>query len=100
MMMAPLRGPDPGRLLAAALLARLPVETRLCAQDGMPWASATFVGTRHRLRLSCPDTESAMHFATTVSDAEFALRGHLLADIAARMEGDDLLIDALTLVLA
>lgn len=100
MMMAPLRGPDPGRLLAAALLARLPADTELRAQDRMPWASATFVGMRHRLRLSCPDTGSAIRFAATVADADFALRGHLLADIAAHMEGEDLLIDALTLILA
>nr|WP_083672045.1 hypothetical protein [Sphingomonas montana] len=97
-MMAPLRGPEPGRLLAAALLARLPAGTTLLEQGRTPWASATFVGTSHRLRFDCPDRPGAAAFAATVSDADFTLRGHLLADITAAADGSALAVEALTLI--
>ncbi|MBB5730124.1 hypothetical protein [Sphingomonas prati] len=98
MMMAPLRGPEPGRLLVAALLARLPTGTALLEQDRTPWASATFVGTRHRLLFSCPDRPAADAFAATVAEDDFALRGHLLAGITADADADTLLVEALTLI--
>jgi hypothetical protein len=100
MMMMPLRGPEPGRLLLAVLLARLPERTLLVAQDRTPWASATFVGTRHHVRLSCPDPDAAARLAATIADADMPLRGHLLADVEARVEADQLIVDALTLVAA
>ncbi|WP_106638846.1 hypothetical protein [Allosphingosinicella vermicomposti] len=50
-----------------------------------PWASATFSGARHKLalRLDGVDAEEvATRFAAGIEAAEFALRGHIVADIA------------------
>lgn len=49
-----------------------------------PWASATFTGARHEIsfRLEGEQAESAASaFAEGLQAAEFALRGHILADI-------------------
>ncbi|MEA1014886.1 hypothetical protein [Sphingosinicella sp. LY1275] len=49
------------------------------------WASATFTGARHDLtfRLEGPNAwASADSFLDNLESAEFALRGHILADIA------------------
>lgn len=97
-MMTLLRGPEPGRVLAAALIARLPAGTTLIDQQRTPWASATFVGTRHNLRLSCPDDAALAAFTDGIADADFALRGHLLADISASHIDHVLSVEALTLV--
>ena len=98
MMMAPLRGPEPGRVLAAALLARLPADAHLIDQVRIPWASATFLGTQHRLLLSCRDAAALHSFAGTIAEADIPLRGHLLADIHAEATGEILSVEALTLV--
>lgn len=50
-----------------------------------PWASVAFSGARHRLVLCIggPDAQSAADaFLDGLADREFALRGHVLADIA------------------
>ncbi|WP_331012291.1 hypothetical protein [Sphingomonas sp.] len=99
-MMAPFRGPDAGRLLAAALLGHLPPGTILHAQHRTPWASATFSGTQHRLLLDCGDAGAATAMAERVADLDFALRGHLLADIEGQVDGAMLTITALTLIAA
>lgn len=98
MMMAPFRGPEAGRALAAALIARMPGGTRLIDQDRTPWASATFIGTQHSLQLSCPDPAALAAFAHGIADADIPLRGHLLADITASASGTLLSVEALTLV--
>ena len=49
------------------------------------WASATFVGARHEIgfRVEGPGAgEAAELFAATLQAREFALRGHILADVA------------------
>jgi hypothetical protein len=49
------------------------------------WQSLTFIGERHliALRLVGPHRESAMELLTTgLEDAEFAIPGHIVADIA------------------
>lgn len=51
-----------------------------------PWASITFAGERHRLVLSLPGpgAQAAVDaFLDGLEDREFALRGHVLADIEA-----------------
>ena len=57
-----------------------------------PWASITFAGERHRLALSLPGpgAQAAVDaFLDGLEDREFALRGHILADIEATgMERD------------
>lgn len=51
-----------------------------------PWASITFAGERHRLVLSLPGpgAQAAVDaFLDGLEDREFALRGHVVADIEA-----------------
>lgn len=51
-----------------------------------PWASITFSGERHRLRLCLPGpgAQAAVDaFLEGLEDREFPLRGHILADIEA-----------------
>ena len=74
--------------------------------ESRSWASVTFSGARHRLKLTLSGPEApvvADSFLSNLSEAEFALRGHVLADIALvsdrRPEGRDtvvLEIEALT----
>jgi hypothetical protein len=68
------------------------------------WASITFSGERHRLRLSLGGAGAAAAgdaFLDGLAEREFALRGHILADIALvgdEREGDTvrLTLEALT----
>ena len=49
-----------------------------------PWASITFAGERHRLTLCLPGpgAQAAVDtFLDGLADRDFALRGHVLADI-------------------
>lgn len=49
------------------------------------WASVTFSGARHRMTFSLEGAgaeEAADAFLGTVTEAQFGLRGHILADIA------------------
>ncbi|MBA3677044.1 MAG: hypothetical protein H0W74_06515 [Sphingosinicella sp.] len=63
--------------------------------ESRSWASGTFVGTRHKLIFRTEGDEadaSADTFLADLTEAEFTLRGHILADIAlisdARSEGE------------
>ncbi|MGQ0661283.1 hypothetical protein [Sphingosinicella sp.] len=67
-----------------------------------PWASATFSGTRHELRLRLSDSSGCALLAD-LAEREFDLPGHILIDIAAAdmaRDGDDMLltVEALTVV--
>ena len=46
-----------------------------------PWASATFVGERHRLAVRLP-AGAAETFLAGLEEADVPLRGHFLADVA------------------
>lgn len=51
-----------------------------------PWASITFAGERHRLVLTLPGPgaeAAAEAFLDGLAEREFALKGHILADIEA-----------------
>lgn len=68
-----------------------------------PWASATFSGARHRLRLRLAGEAAeavADAFLDGLADREFELAGHILADIGlveeARGDGVHLTLEALT----
>lgn len=75
------------------------------ASISQPWASATFSGARHLLTL-CLDgpgaRAAAAAFLAGIEEREFALKGHILADIAAvdlREDGENLVrltLEALT----
>lgn len=48
-----------------------------------PWCSATFLGARHRIRMrfdGADAAERAALFADGLSEAEFTLHGHIVAD--------------------
>ena len=56
------------------------------AVTSRPWASITFSGERHRLTLCLPGpgAQAAIDsFLDGLGERDFALRGHILADIAA-----------------
>ncbi|HVQ08644.1 MAG TPA: hypothetical protein VMS43_09435 [Allosphingosinicella sp.] len=69
-----------------------------------PWASVTFSGARHRLALCIPGPGAAAAadaFLDGLAERDFALAGHVLADIALvdRCEEDEqvrLVLEALT----
>lgn len=71
-----------------------------------PWASITFAGERHKLILCLPGpgAQAAVDaFLDGLEDREFALRGHIVADIEAtgiQRDGDGqlrLTLEALTI---
>ncbi|QJU58022.1 hypothetical protein HL653_09625 [Sphingomonas sp. AP4-R1] len=87
--------------LVEALAARGGDGAVVRARPSHDWASATFAGARHRLEIRLP-AEAADAFARGLGEAEFSLRGHLLADIAivdrGAADGEVLLeVEALTI---
>jgi len=90
---------DAGMLLARALVADaarhgLSVATRDWRSH--PWASATFVGHRHVATLVVEGDAAA--WLAALPEAEFSLRGHIVADLVAARAGDgQIAVHALTL---
>lgn len=79
------RGPDAATLLARALAADARAAgcpVTIAAADWSRWASATFTGARHLLRLSAPPSPALIVWIAALPEAEFALRGHLVADLS------------------
>lgn len=79
------RGPDAAILLERALLAG--AEAAGCpltvtAADWTRWASATFTGARHMLTLGGAASPALDRWLVGLSEAEFALRNHLVADLS------------------
>ena len=79
------RGPDAATLLARALTAS--AEAAGCPvaigeADWSRWASATFTGARHVLCLSAAPSPALIAWIAGLPEAEFALRGHLVADLS------------------
>jgi hypothetical protein len=85
-----MRRADPHRALIWALAVRYPGLLVLTSRTEN-WASATFVGARHILICS-----KGVQLGG-IEDEEFALPGHFIADIAARADGDCLVVEALTI---
>ena len=88
-----MRRPDPHRALLRALKSRVPTLTVLASRT-QPWASATFTGAQHFL-----DCEPGCDLAG-IEEWEFALAGHLVADIVAAGDGERVRIEALTIEIA
>ena len=79
------RGPDATTLLERALLADATAcgaEVRVESAAARRWASATFVGARHSFALSGPSGDAALRWISALPEAEFGLRGHIVADLA------------------
>lgn len=98
------RGPDAGARLERALIAmarNMGIDARVTAADWTRWASATFVGARHRLTLNAAPSATLDAWVTGLPEREFDLTGHLVADLAVtstRRAGDmtEIAIEALT----
>ena len=94
---------DAQAALIRALLARGGEGCHLLDASGRGWASMTFDGTRHVVDLAVPADRAGL-FVEGIEEADFDLRGHLVADLAivarAPMETGvvHLRIEALTLV--
>lgn len=78
------RGPDVGTQLVRALLASAAdagCPSVLVASDWTRWASATFTGARYAIELRACASPHLEAWLFTLHDAEFSLRGHLVADL-------------------
>lgn len=85
-----MRRADPHRALIRALVARYP-GLLVLAGTSEPWASVTYTGARHTLTCGAgPDLAG-------IEEAEFALPGHIVADIGFERNDDRLMIEALTI---
>lgn len=79
----PVRRDCQGRLVAA-LIGQLEAGDDVVAETLTPWASATFIGARHGLTLVLRGEDAAARareLATQLPEAQFALPGHLVADL-------------------
>ncbi|WP_174279383.1 hypothetical protein [Sphingomonas bacterium] len=78
------RAPDPGLALLHALAASAPRGSAIELVDmtSTGWGSATFTGARHVIRLRGRDDPALASWLAGLLEAQFRLRGHLVADIA------------------
>jgi hypothetical protein len=79
------RARDVGAQLAATLVqqaASAGCAVRVENQRQTAWASATFTGARHDIALVAERNGSLDAWLAALPEAEFALRGHLVADVA------------------
>lgn len=98
---------DPATALIRAVLTLAQGRAALEEHRGTSWASATFTGMRHVMRVSLTGEDgvrTGQWLASILPDHEFRIAGHLVADIAVsavhrRAEGTPamtLTIEALT----
>ena len=78
---------DVGNLLARSI--EIGARGLHCAVRARPlhatrWASATFSGARHALRLDAAPVPAFFEWLTALPERDFAIRGHLVADIVTR----------------
>ena len=95
------RGPDAHTLLQRALVAN-GEQVEVTESDWLRWASATFTGARHVFTLRAPTSAGFEAWLTALPEDDFALRGHLVADLTVtgiRYEGDSAIaaLEVLTL---
>lgn len=88
------RGPDAATQLERALIASAEAAgcpVTIVEADLTRWASVTFSGARHMVTLGGAASPALSRWIDGLPEAEFALRGHLAADLsveAVRREGD------------
>ena len=95
--------PDPGTQLERALVrgaADAGIALRVMPAESTRWASVTFTGARHRFTLAAARSTSLDAWLAGLAEAEFRLRGHLVADlvVAGTHTGDpaEITLEALT----
>lgn len=77
-------GPDAGVLLERALprhAAQRGIDLSIVSAGWTRWASATFAGARHDLLLTATPSPALDAWIADLPEAEFALRGNLVADL-------------------
>ena len=85
MRMDVLRGPDAATLLVRALRADAAAAgfgVALETLDTRPWASATFTGARHRLRITAAPVPGFRSWLESLPETELALHRQIVADLA------------------
>ncbi len=92
---------DPHARLIAALNARAGGAGEVLQACSRPWASVTFTGARHLIRMMLPDA-AADRLCEGLDEHEFAIPGHLVADVTVASRHDaggfvTLEIEALTI---
>lgn len=83
------RWPDPATQLERALMrgaADAGIALHVESAASTPWASVTFTGARHHLRVVAPASPALNAWLAGLPEAEFHLRGHLVADLAVAAE--------------
>jgi hypothetical protein len=76
---------DAATLLERALIGdadRLGVAACVTAARSTRWASATFIGARHRMTIEGPHCAAVVAWLAGLAEADLPLRGHLVADLA------------------
>lgn len=87
------------RLLAHALVessAARGTPVTILRSSQRRWASATFAGARHRITVTAPESPMLDDWLAALPDMEFALPGHLVADLIVadtRRERDEVSAD-------
>ena len=74
------RWPDVATQLARAIEASGPAGA-VERHETSGWASATFSGARHRVTIAARATPGLDRWLAVLPEREFALRGHLVADV-------------------
>lgn len=82
-------------VVAQAAAAGCPVE--IVSAHARDWASATFTGQRHRLRLRAPPGPALTAWIAALPEAEWRLPRNIVAYIAAEESGGDVNLSALTI---
>jgi hypothetical protein len=86
------RWPDAATLLERALIARAAaagVLVEVADAEWVRWASATFTGARHMLVLTGTAGAQVHGWIMALPEAEFTLRGHLVADLVVESWASD-----------
>jgi hypothetical protein len=79
------RGPDAATQLERALIASAGAAgcpVTVTEADLTRWASVTFTGARHMLTLAGMAAPTLERWIAALPEAEFALHGHLVADLS------------------
>lgn len=71
---------------------------RLVSACERPWASATFTGARHAIVLEAAASAAWNAWLAALPETEFALPGHVVADLAVERIAGEARVAALTLV--
>jgi hypothetical protein len=55
---------------------------RITSYSAKPWYSATFAGARHVFEVQCDDAAAIDGFVTAIAEADIAIPGGFVADVA------------------